>query len=329
MTAEASGLQVRGLTVDYRSEGGRIHALRNVDIEVPAGSIVGVVGESGCGKSSVISSIIRQLPENADVTGGTIGFGGNNLLDLSKPEMRRIMGDRISVVFQNPMTSLNPIRSIGKQMIDIQYRSGRSKAEKRKVAIDMLNRVGVTDPEARLDQYSYQFSGGMCQRIAIAMALMAEPSLLIADEPTTALDATLEVQIVDLLKNMQQELGCSILFVSHHLGVIAELCDHVVVLYAGEVVEQGAVRDIFHRPAHPYTRRLMECEPGMIETVTRRLPSIAGEVPGLVNLPKGCIFADRCTERFARCEAEHPELQQISDSHRVACHLADENGGRP
>jgi oligopeptide/dipeptide ABC transporter ATP-binding protein len=205
-------------------------------------------------------------------------------------------------------------------MIDIQYRDKRSKADKLKRAAEMLALVGIPDANARLNQYPFEFSGGMRQRIAIAMALMARPSLLIADEPTTALDATLEVQIIKRLRELQDEIGCSILFISHHLGVIAELCDEVVVMYAGEVVEAGSVRDVFHNPAHPYTRALLECDPGHIKEKTRNLPTIPGSIPDLVSLPGGCIFADRCPQRHDAC-TEHPVLSEASAGHRAACHL--------
>ena len=221
------------------------------------------------------------------------------------------------------MTALNPVLSIGTQMTDIQYRDPISKADKRQRSIDMLQRVGIPDPESRLGNFPHQFSGGMRQRIAIAMALQAEPALLIADEPTTALDATLEVQIIHRLKELQQDMGCSILFISHHLGVIAELCDSVVVMYGGEVVEQGSVRDIFHRPAHPYTRKLLECDPARIAEITRSLPTIPGEIPDLANLPAGCIFSERCDDCIDLCRSTLPPDRDISPQHRARCHLVE------
>lgn len=324
MTGNAfKGLNVRGLSVDYQTASGKVHALRNVDLDVPAGAVVGIVGESGCGKSSLISSIIGQAPDNAQIS-GRIDFNHQSLLELPPDRMRDLMGQRISVVFQDPMTSLNPIRSIGRQMIDIQYRTGRGRAEKREYAIEMLKKVGVSDPADRMNQYAFQLSGGMRQRVSIAMALMARPDLLIADEPTTALDTTLEVQIIRLLKELQKEIGCSILLVSHHLGMIAELCDYVVVLYAGEVAEAGTVRDIFHHSLHPYTRRLLECDPGLIEKVTRRLPTIAGEIPNLLQISPGCIFAPRCDCAQQACLARRPPLLQLGPGRRVACHRAAE-----
>jgi peptide/nickel transport system ATP-binding protein len=316
------GLRIRGLSVEYATARGTVRALRNIDLDIPPGAVVGVVGESGCGKSSLIGAVIRQLPDNARVTGGEISFSDVDLLGLPRDRMRDIMGERMSVVFQDPMTSLNPIRSIASQMTDIQYRTGRSRSEKLGIASEMLKKVGVADPEHRLRQFPFQFSGGMRQRVSIAMALMAKPELLIADEPTTALDATLEVQIMSLLKDLQREVGCSILFVSHHLNLVAEFCDYVVVLYAGEVVEAGTVQEIFHGSKHPYTRLLLECDPGLIEDVGRRLPTIAGEIPNLMNVPAGCIFAARCPSVFNECRTRKPQPRELAPFHSAACHLA-------
>jgi oligopeptide/dipeptide ABC transporter ATP-binding protein len=317
-------LSVRNLSLDFGSPKGRVHALRDVSLEVPRGRIVGVVGESGCGKSTLASAIIRLLAANAEVVGGSIEFEGQELSRLSERRMRDLRGRRMSMIFQDPMTALNPVRSIEAQMLDIQYRDQIGEQEKRQRAIDMLDTVGIPDPANRLKAYPHQFSGGMRQRICIAMALLVEPALVLADEPTTALDATLEVQIVNLLKRLQSEMGCSVMFVSHHLGTVAELCDDVVVMYAGEVVESGPVRDIFRNPGHPYTQALLACDPGRIKQKTRELPTIPGEVPNLVNVPKGCIFKSRCSEYHARCEAEVPGVHPVSNpSHRAKCHLRE------
>jgi len=315
-------LEISKLNVGFATERGMLKALRDVDLSIPVGSIVGVVGESGCGKSTMINAIIGLLAHNARVSSGSIVFEGSDLLEKSERELRDIRGTRISMVFQDPMVSLNPVLSIGTQMIDIQYRDAISKAQKRARSIEMLNRVGIPDPESRLNNYPHQFSGGMRQRIAIAMALQAEPALLIADEPTTALDATLEVQIIHRLRDLQHSMGCSILFISHHLGVIAELCDYVVVMYGGEVVERGTVRDIFHRPAHPYTCKLLECDPARIVETTRSLPTIPGEIPDLANLPRGCIFADRCDRKIDICSEVAPSTSELAGHHWTRCHLA-------
>ena len=314
-------LTIRNLSVDYRIEAGRLQALRKINIDVPKRSIVGVVGESGCGKSTLISSIIQLLPHNASISNGTIDFEGVNLIDINENEMRTMRGTRISVVFQDPMTSLNPVLSIEQQMKHIQYRDKTSRTAKLKKSLAMLESVGIADPRKRITQYPHEYSGGMLQRISIAMALQAQPSLLIADEPTTALDATLEVQIIHLLKDIQSNVGCSILFISHHLGVIAELCDYVVVMYAGEVVEKGTVRDVFHHPAHPYTQKLLECDPAGIQTKTRILPVIPGEIPDLVNLPGGCIFRNRCDSALPSCEIHIPQTREVTSDHSANCHL--------
>lgn len=314
-------LEIDGLSVDYETVRGDLKALRDITFDIKPGEIVGIVGESGCGKSTLISSILRLTAPNTRFRNGEIRFKGRDLLALSERQMRALRGDDISIVFQDPMQTHNPVLSIGQQMLDIQHRSGASKSEKRARAAKMLGAVGIPDPEARLAQFPHEFSGGMRQRIAIAMALMSEPDLLIADEPTTALDATLEVQIIERLKDLQQDFGCAILFISHHLGVIAELCDRVVVMYAGAVVESGEVREIFHHPKHPYTRRLIDCDPGHIKTRARVLPTIPGEVPDLANLPGGCIFRDRCDQAMPRCASDVPPLEQVQQGHLAACWL--------
>ena len=315
-------LEVRGLCVEFSTARGPLKALRSVDLDVPAGSVVGVVGESGCGKSTLAGAVIRLLAENTRIRSGTVRFEGQDLLKAPEAAMRAIRGERISMVFQDPMTSLNPVLSIGTQMVDIQYRKARSREEKTARAVDMLTRVGIPDAARRMAHYPHQFSGGMRQRIAIAMALETEPALLIADEPTTALDATLEVQIIHRLKELQHSMGCAILFISHHLGVIAELCDHVVVMYGGEVVERGRVRDIFHRPAHPYTEKLLECDPARIAERRCTLPTIPGDLPDLVVLPKGCIFAPRCPRAVEVCATHSPTEVRKGAAHRARCHLA-------
>lgn len=314
-------LSIRDLSVNYHTDRGVLRAMRNVNIDIPRGAIVGIVGESGCGKSTLISTIIRLLANNAEIPSGEVVFENRDLLTLSEDEMRALRGDQMSIVFQDPMSTLNPVLSIGRQMTDIQYRDKKTMAEKTQRAIAMLARVGIPDPASRLKQFPHEFSGGMKQRIAIAMALQAEPSLLIADEPTTALDATLEVQIIHLLKQLQTNMGCSILFISHHLGVIAELCNYVVVMYAGEVVEQGTVSDVFKRPQHPYTEKLLECDPANIAQKTRALPTISGSVPDLVDLPGGCIFKDRCHAKINTCDTVRPDWLEADDRHFVRCHL--------
>ncbi|MGX5844908.1 ABC transporter ATP-binding protein [Mesorhizobium sp. ArgA1] len=316
-------LEIRNLSLDFGSPRGHVHALRNVSLDVPTGQVVGIVGESGSGKSTLAYTVMGLLSENAEVTAGSILFEGRDLLTLPTEARRGLMGDRLSMIFQDPMTALNPVRTIESQMIDIQHHEQTSRGEKRARAVNMLKRVGIPDPQSRIGGYPHQFSGGMRQRVCIAMALLVKPALLVADEPTTALDATLEVQIIHLLKELQREIGCSILFVSHHLGVVAELCDQVAVMYAGEVVEQGAVRDIFHNPGHPYTKALLECDPGRIRERTRTLPTIPGEVPSLLGNKKGCIFRPRCPHAFDRCMHETPVEYPIGAGQVARCHLLD------
>ncbi|MBY6113496.1 ABC transporter ATP-binding protein [Mameliella alba] len=315
-------LSISGLNVWFSTEDGPLHALKDVGFDVPEKRIVGIVGESGCGKSTLINAILGLLADNGEIRSGEILFdGSHDLAQLSPRDMRELRGPRISTVFQDPMGALNPVLSVGKQMINIQYRSKQSKAEKAARAIEMLKLVRIPDAESALSRYPHQFSGGMKQRIAIAMALMMEPALLIADEPTTALDATLEVTTIELLKDLQEKIGCSVMFISHHLGVIAELCDDVVVMYAGEVVERGTVREVFQNPSHPYTRRLLECDPARQTERTRVLPTIPGEIPDLRARPDGCVFAARCLERHGGCDSPQVERRVRAD-HFARCNLA-------
>ena len=315
-------LNIFGLNVVFSTEDGPLHALKDVGFTIPERRIVGIVGESGCGKSTLINAILGLLADNGTIDSGRILFQDKReLTRLSRREMQDLRGSRISTVFQDPMGALNPVISVGRQMMNIQYRSTASKAEKAARAVEMLKLVRIPDAEAALDRYPHQFSGGMKQRIAIAMALMMEPALLIADEPTTALDATLEVATIELLKDLQEKIGCSVLFISHHLGVIAELCDDVVVMYAGEVVERGTTRQVFNDPRHPYTSRLLECDPARQAERSRNLPTIPGEIPDLRHRPPGCVFAARCHRRHAACDAPQSDVE-IGGGHWARCNLA-------
>ena len=318
-------LDIRNLSVDFRTPRGRVHALRDVSFSVPRGKVVGIVGESGSGKSTVIWTLTRLLAGNAVIEGGSAEFDGTDVLRLSESRMMDVRGENISVVFQDPMTSQSPVLSYGRQMTDILYRRrGMSMADKRARAIEMMRRVGIPDPESRIAQYPHQFSGGMRQRAGIAMALLMDPMLLIADEPTTALDVTMEAQIIHLIRELQREFQATIVVVSHNLGLIAELCDEVVVMYAGEVVETGGVHDIFHRAAHPYTRALLECDPAREATRTRHLPVIPGDLPDLHRRPAGCVFAPRCGLAMDVCRERQPASYTVSgDGHAARCHLLD------
>ncbi|HVS66166.1 MAG TPA: ABC transporter ATP-binding protein [Thermoanaerobaculia bacterium] len=329
----APALAIRGLSVEYRTDRGRLRALRDIELEIAPGRVLGVVGESGCGKSTLIASVLRLPAANAEVTAGSIRLEGRELLELSEREMRALRGDRVAVVFQDPTAALHPVLSIGAQMLDVQHRSSASRREKLERAAAMLVRVGIADARTSLERHCHQLSGGMRQRVAIAMALLARPALLIADEPTSALDATTKAQILALLRELQEEVGCAVLFVSHHLGEIAQICDDVVVIYAGEVVERASVRELFARAAHPYTRALLECDPARRRRGERVLPTIPGSVPDLVELPSGCAFASRCPEVFDRCRREVPRgvevvAGRVAAEHRPTGHGAPRHADR-
>lgn len=320
----SSVLDIDRLSLDFETGRTPVHALRDVSLAVTAGEIVGIVGESGSGKSTLALAVMRLLAGNARITSGKVMFDSKDLLKLSEDGMREIRGRRIAMVFQDPMTSLNPVRSIGRQMLDIQHhREVCDTASKRSKAVAALKRVGIPDAEQQLDNYAFQFSGGMRQRIAIAMGMLEQPEVLIADEVTTALDVTLEAQILHLLRELRDEIGCAILFISHNLGAVAELCDRVMVLYAGEVVEQGPIADIFYRPQHPYTRALIACDPARISEASRELPVIAGDVPNLAKLPTGCIFSPRCALAADVCRRSPPPVIEVGNDHVTRCHFAE------
>lgn len=324
MIATTNVVTVRDLSVVFETARGKVPVLRHIDLPIPAGRILGVVGESGSGKSTLSLAIMGLLPATGRVVGGGIYLGDRNLRGLSEREMRGLRGKRLAMIFQDPMTSLNPVRSIGAMMLDVQYRDRASSRKiKRQHAIEALRKVGIPDAELQLSRYPHQFSGGMRQRIAIAMALLGRPALLIADEPTTALDVTLEAQILHLLRDLRAEIDGSILFISHNLGAIAEVSDDVAVFYAGEIVERGPVRDIFHDPRHPYTKALLNCDPARIADTFRQLPSIPGEVPSLARLPVGCVFADRCPMAVADCRVANPPLRSFASDRAVRCIRAE------
>lgn len=319
-------LKMRDVSVRYATARRNIHALRNVSLDIPHGKIVGLVGESGSGKSTLLMTIMDLLGPGASLQ-GSISFDGRDLAGFSPAERRALRGSRISMVFQNPMTTLSPVVRIDRQMIDIQHReTGLSRAQKIERAAAMLAKVGIPDPGARLRAYPHQMSGGMLQRISIGMALLAEPDLLIADEPTTALDATLEVQILELLRELQRTVNCSVLYVSHHLGTVAQLCDFVAVMYAGSIVEQGTTVQVLKSPRHPYTSRLLGCDPSRLPRFEGALPTIPGTVPSLDSPPKGCAFRPRCDVAIDQCETVVPDFHNRG-GHAVACHLASDAGG--
>ena len=313
-------LDVDNLSLSYRTLAGDIQALRQVSVQARAGEVVGIMGESGCGKSTLAAAIINLLGVNARVTGGQVRFRGTDILTMSADAQRRLRGPKIGMIFQDPMTAFNPVLTIGAQLIDFQHHLGAGQAEKRANAQAMLARVGIPDAALCLRRYPHEMSGGMRQRAAIAAALLLQPDVLVADEPTTALDVTLEAQIIHLLRELRQDYRGAIIIVTHHLGVIAELCDRVVVMYAGQVVEEGLVDDIYHAPLHPYTAALIACDPGAISTVGGRLPTIGGRLPDLINPSSGCAFAPRCSVAMDLCHAVPPPRVAVSATQSALCH---------
>jgi len=303
-------LRVKDLVTSFRTDEGELRAVDGVSFEVAEGKTLGVVGESGCGKSVTSLSIMRLVPSPPGrVTAGSIELDGRDLLTLSEREMRSIRGNRISMIFQEPMTSLNPVYTVGAQIVEaVRLHQNKSRREARERAVEMLRLVGIPSPESNADAYPHQLSGGMRQRVMIAMALACEPKLLIADEPTTALDVTIQAQILELLRKLQEQLKMSIILITHDLGVVAEHADDVIVMYAGKVVESASVEQLFAHPKHPYTRGLLESVPRLQRSRTRRLPTIEGMVPDLRDLPSGCRFADRCGFVVDACRDKEPEL---------------------
>ena len=314
-------VEIRDLSVHFRTDRGTAEVLRRVSLDLPRGRVVGVVGESGSGKSTLASALLRLLPANLERLDGRIRFDGRDLLALSPAEARTLRGTRVAMIFQDPMTALNPVFTIGNQLVDFQRakRPTASRAERRERALAMLARVGIPDPARRLDDYPHEFSGGMRQRVMIAAALLTEADLVIADEPTTALDPTIEAQIVALMRELHAETGNTLMLISHSLGLVSQLADEVVVLYAGTVVETGPMAEVFRRPLQPYTRALVACEIPDEAGRGTRLASIPGEVPEATRVPAGCIFADRCPDVVPACREVVPALREFGAGRRAAC----------
>jgi oligopeptide/dipeptide ABC transporter ATP-binding protein len=316
-------LQVKNLRASFFTDAGEVRAVDDVSFSIERGKTLGIVGESGCGKSVTSLSILRLLAQPAGrIVGGEILYQGRNLLSLSEDEMRKIRGNEISMIFQEPMTSLNPVYTVGNQILEaVMLHQGLKKKEARDKSIEMLKRVGIPAPEKRIDDYPHQLSGGMRQRVMIAMALSCNPKVLIADEPTTALDVTIQAQILDLLRDLQQSDGLGLMLITHDLGVVAEMADEVVVMYAGRVVEQAPVRKLFAQPSMPYTRGLLESIPSVSSdgSSPQRLKAIPGIVPHLLELPQGCRFQERCAHVLDACKAIEPELRQKDAEHWVRC----------
>jgi len=316
-------LRIEDLRTVFETADGTARAVDGVTFEVGAGETVGLVGESGCGKSVTALSIMRLVPEPAGrIEGGRILFEGRDLLALSGKEMRRIRGNEISMVFQEPLSSLNPVFTCGEQIREaIALHQGLGRRESRRRAVEMLRLVRIPDPERRYGDYPHQMSGGMRQRVMIAMALSCRPRILIADEPSTALDVSVQAQIIELLLDLRQQLGMSVLLITHDLAVVAQMADRVVVMYAGAILEEAPIVKLFESPAHPYTEGLLASIPSSA-TAGERLPMIPGAVPDPFNVPEGCRFADRCRYRFERCAAE-PPMFAVSEGHAARCWLRE------
>ncbi|KOA20370.1 oligopeptide transport ATP-binding protein OppD [Clostridium homopropionicum DSM 5847] len=318
-------LDVKNLKTQFKTKNGVVNAVNGVSFSVEEGEVVAIVGESGSGKSVTSLSIMRLIDRPGEITGGEIIFEGEDLLKKSKKEMQNIRGNKISMIFQEPMTSLNPVYTIEKQLCETLIRhKNLSKKDAAQEAVKLLELVGIPSPEKRVKEYPHQMSGGMRQRIMIAMALACSPKLLIADEPTTALDVTIQAQILDLMLNLKDKFGTSILLITHDLGVVAETADKVVVMYCGEAVEKSSVNELFAKPLHPYTEGLLMSIP-KIDDEKNRLFMIDGVVPNPLDLPEGCAFSTRCVKCFDRCRKEKPQLVKVGDR-EVRCFLYNEEG---
>ena len=312
-------LEVKDLHTSFFTPSGEVKAVNGVSFSLERGKVLGIVGESGSGKSVTAYSIMQILTHPGRIVSGSIRFNGEELVGKTDDEMRKIRGDRISIIFQDPMTSLNPTFTIGNQLCEaIMLHTNRNRQEAEARAVEMLRLVGISEPEKRIHQYAYELSGGMRQRVMIAMALACEPDILIADEPTTALDVTIQAQILELMQSLQKKLGMAIIMITHDLGVIADMCDEIIVMYAGKVCERGTADEIFYNPRHEYTKGLLRSIP-RLETGHERLIPIAGSPVDLTNMPKGCSFASRCDNCMKICLSTLPEELDINDFHKASC----------
>jgi oligopeptide transport system ATP-binding protein len=315
-------LEVQNLQVTFRTRAGLVKAVDDVSFTVGQGEIVAIVGESGSGKSVTSLAVMGLIGNPGQITGGSIKFDGEDLLKKSENEMRRIRGGKLSMIFQDPMTSLNPVLTIGEQIMEsLRHHMGLDGAKARERAAELLSLVGIPNPNDRLKQYPHEFSGGMRQRVMIAMALACDPKLLIADEPTTALDVTIQAQIMELLKKLQKQLGMAIILITHDLGVVAGMADRVIVMYGGKVAESGPVRQIYGQPVHPYTWGLLKSVPRLDASEKKRLMPIVGQPPDLLKPPPGCRFAPRCPYAMKVCDIQGPPLQPVGLDHMAACWL--------
>ena len=312
-------LKVTNLHTSFFTPAGEVKAVNGVSFSLEKGKVLGIVGESGSGKSVTAYSIMQILANPGKIVDGSIIYAGQELVGASKEEMSKIRGNKISIIFQDPMTSLNPVFTIGNQLMEaIMLHTGRNKQQAKERAIEMLKLVGVNEPEKRINQYPHEFSGGMRQRVMIAMALACEPDILIADEPTTALDVTIQAQILDLIRDLQAQLGMSVILITHDLGVVAEMCDEVIVMYAGEVCERGTADEIFYNPKHEYTKGLLRSIPTVSDD-DRRLEPIGGTPVDLLNMPDGCPFSSRCDNAMKICLGYKAKEMKINDNHIASC----------
>lgn len=315
-------LEVKNLRTEFKRDKTWVTAVNNVSFSIQPGEILGLVGESGCGKSVTSLSIMKLLARNSKISNGEILLNGKDLLKEDKKGMRKIRGREVAMIFQEPMNSLNPCMRIEKQLTEaILLHNNFSKEEAHNRAFEVLKSVGIPEPDMTLKSYPHQLSGGMCQRVMIAMAMSCEPELLIADEPTTALDVTIQAQILDLMKDLQKKTGMGIIFITHNLGVVADICDKVSVMYAGKIVEQGPVDDIFYEPAHPYTKGLLRSMPRVDAKSYERLIPIEGTPVDMLNPPEGCPFAPRCEHCMKICLKKMPPYVEVGEKHRSACWL--------
>ncbi|MER2055087.1 MAG: ABC transporter ATP-binding protein [Clostridia bacterium] len=317
--SEMPMLQVKNLHTSFFTDAGEVRAVNGISYNLDAGKVLGIVGESGSGKSVSAYSILRILTDTGRVTEGEVLFKGENILEYTEQQMQKFRGSRISMIFQDPMTCLNPTFTIGNQLMEaILLHTDRNKKEAEERAIEMLRLVGISEPEKRMKQYPFEHSGGMRQRDMIAMALACEPDILIADEPTTALDVTIQAQILDLIQDLQKQMGMAVIMITHDLGVIADMCDEIIVMYGGKVCERGTTDEIFYNPRHEYTKGLIRSIPRISEKHERLIP-ISGSPVDLLNLPKGCAFASRCDRAMKICLEQPPEEVRVNDSHIAAC----------
>ncbi len=315
-------LEIRDLKVSFFTPAGEVKAVNGISYDLDEGRVLGIVGESGSGKSVSVSAMMQMLAYPGKVVGGSITFNGQDVLAMNSEQIQAVRGKEIGMIFQDPMTSLNPVFTVGEQLVETLRRHTKlTRAEAWERGVEMLRLVGINNPEQRMKQYPHEFSGGMRQRAMIAMTLLCDPKLLIADEPTTALDVTIQAQILELMKRLREKINAAIILITHDLGIVSDICDEVIVMYAGRIVERGSIDDIFYRPSHPYTQGLLRCLPRLDSDGTKPLEPIEGTPVDLLALPKGCAFAPRCNKCMKVCLSEQPPTFQMGEGHTCVCWL--------